>query len=221
MPKESQYNPRPDSSAYNQAGMPVLELFYRRYWAGGDEQPKEGSKEALELPLLSQACAFVDADDSDSDSDSDSEGSGDENEEQGEEQIIISPGWHPRPAAAPSWRILKSPRTQIWPEKLQQVESPAHQTGADNSTSALCAVDPAGLATFLQVDSSLQLDRKMIEELSQHETPDTIEIPDFLPMPSHTIQRVPATIMKFDNDRDRWEPATLLPAPKWGAGHTI
>ena len=60
----------------------------------------------------------------------------------------------------------------------------------------------------------------MIEELSQHETPDTIEIPDFLPMPSHTIQRVPATIMKFDNDRDRWELVTLLPTPKQQAGHT-
>ena len=124
MPKESQYNPRPDSSAYNQAGMPVLELFYRRYWAGGDEQPKEGSKEALELPLLSQACAFVDADDSDLDSDSDSEGSGDEHDE---EQIVISPGRQPRPAAAPSWKSLKRHRTQMWLERLQRAESTAHQ----------------------------------------------------------------------------------------------
>ena len=97
VPKESQYNPRPDRSAYNQAGMPLMELFYRRYWAAGvDEQPEEGTKEARELPLMSQACAFVDAEDSDSDSDSDSEGSSDESEEHGEEQSLISPGWHPQ-----------------------------------------------------------------------------------------------------------------------------
>ena len=115
---------------------------------------------------------------------------------------------------------IKNHRTQIWLDSLQQAESSAHQSTADTRRARCGAVDPAGLATFLQDDSSLQLDRKMIEELSQHEATDTVEIPDFLPMPGQAIQRVPATIMKFDNDRDRWEPATSLSAQKQRAART-